>query len=48
MRDKVGVWGEQIQTTTYKIDKQQGPTVCSIGNYIFNNHDEINHDGEAY
>ena len=26
-RDKLGVWDLQIQTTIYKIDKQQGPTV---------------------
>ena len=26
-RDKLGVWGQQIHTTVYKIDKQQGPTV---------------------
>ena len=26
-RDKLGVWDEQIHTTIYKIDKQQGPTV---------------------
>ena len=26
-RDKLGVWDQQIQTTTYEIDKQQGPTV---------------------
>ena len=25
-RDKLGVWDQQIQTTTYKLDKQ-GPTV---------------------
>ena len=25
--DKLGVWDQQIQTTIYKIDKQQGPTV---------------------
>ena len=25
--DKSGVWDQQIQTTIYKIDKQQGPTV---------------------
>ena len=24
---KLGVWDQQIQTTRYKIDKQQGPTV---------------------
>ena len=26
-RDKLGVWDQQIHTTIYKIDKQQGPTV---------------------
>ena len=26
-RDKLGVWDYQIQTTIYKIDKQQSPTV---------------------
>ena len=26
-RDKLGVWDQHIQTTIYKIDKQQGPTV---------------------
>ena len=25
--DKLGVWDEQIHTTIYKIDNQQGPTV---------------------
>ena len=25
-KDKLGVWDQQIQTTTYKIDKQQDPT----------------------
>ena len=25
--DKLGIWGYQIHTTIYKIDKQQGPTV---------------------
>ena len=25
--DKLGVWDEQIHTTIYEIDKQQGPTV---------------------
>ena len=24
---KLGVWGWQVYTTIYKIDKQQGPTV---------------------
>ena len=26
-RDKLGVWGQHIHTTVYKIDNQQGPTV---------------------
>ena len=26
-RDKLGVWDKQIYTTSYKIDKQQSPTV---------------------
>ena len=26
-REKLGVWDQQIQTTIYKTDKQQGPTV---------------------
>ena len=26
-RDKLGVWDQQIQSTTYEIDGQQGPTV---------------------
>ena len=26
-RDKLGVWDYQIQTTTYKIGKQQVPTI---------------------
>ena len=25
-RDQLGIWDEQIHTTVYKIDKQQGPT----------------------
>ena len=26
MGDKLGVWDEQIDSTVYKTDKQQGPT----------------------
>ena len=33
-RDKLGVWGWQMQTIIYRMDKQQGPTVYSTGNYI--------------
>ena len=32
-RDKLGVWDQQIQTTTYKKDKQQGPTVYHMELY---------------
>ena len=34
-RDKLGVWGLQIQTAIYKIDKEQGPTIWPQGT-IFN------------
>ena len=30
---KLGVWDQYIHTTIYKIDKQQGPIPCCIGNY---------------
>ena len=26
-KDKLGIWEQQIHTTIYKIDKQQGPTM---------------------
>ena len=26
-RDGLGVWGQQMQTITFRIDKQQGPTI---------------------
>ena len=26
-RDKLGVWGQQMQTITFRMDTQQGPTV---------------------
>ena len=26
-RDELGVWGSQMQTIIYRMDKQQGPTV---------------------
>ena len=26
-KDKLGVWDQQIQSTTYKIDKHQGPII---------------------
>ena len=29
-KDKLGVWDEQIFTTIYKIDNQQGPTILNI------------------
>ena len=27
-RDGAGVWGQQMQTIIYRMDKQQGPTVA--------------------
>ena len=43
-RDKLGVWGQQTQTTIYKIDKQQSPTY-STGKYfqypVINNNEKI-------
>ena len=30
-RDKIGVWDQKIQTTTYKIDKQHGYIVQHRG-----------------
>ena len=32
-RDKLGVWDGQIQTTMYKIDKQQGLTYISLNHF---------------
>ena len=33
-RDQLGIWDEQIHTTVYKIDKQQGPTVQHRESYL--------------
>ena len=44
-REKLRVWGEQIQTVTYRIDKQQGP-LYSPGNYV--QYLMINHNGKEY
>ena len=44
VRDGMGVWGQQMQTITYRMDKQV-PTV-STGNYI--QYPEINHNGKEY
>ena len=33
-REGMGVWGQPMQTIVYLMDKQQGPTVYSTGNYI--------------
>ena len=35
-----------MQTSIYKTDKQQGPTVYSAGNYI--QYTVINHNGKEY
>ena len=41
----LGVWGEQMLTSTYRMDKQ-GPTVYSTGNYT--QHPVINCNGKEY
>ena len=45
-RDGVGVWGQQTQTITFRMDKQQGPTVEHTGNYIPS--PLINRNGKEY
>ena len=44
-KDKLRVWDQQIQTTMYKTDTQQGPTVWHR-NYIWC--PTINHNGKEY
>ena len=44
-RDELGVWGWQMQTITYRMDKEQGPTY-STGNYI--QYPVIWHNGKEY
>ena len=41
-RDKLRVWNQQIQTSIYNIDKQQGPTVQHREMYSisYKNHNE--------
>ena len=50
-RDKLGVWGQQIQTNIFKIDRQQGPTVQHRELYSIScnklNHDRKEHE-KAY
>ena len=45
-RVKLGVWDQQMQTIIYRMDKQQGPTVYSTGDY--NQYPVINHNGNEY
>ena len=40
-REGVGIWGLQVQTSKYRMDKQQAPTVYT-GNYI--QYPVINHN----
>ena len=44
-RDRLGTWGQQMQTIIQRMDKQQGLLVC-IGNYI--HYPVINHNGKEY
>ena len=43
-RDKAEAWDQQTQTTIYKINKQQGPTVYSTRNYT--QYPAINNNGK--
>ena len=43
-RNGLGIWGSQMQTITYRMDKQQGLTLYSTGNYIL----VINQNGKGY
>ena len=45
-KDGLGVWGQQIQTITYRMDKQPGPTVHSTGSCI--KYPIINRNGKEY
>ena len=45
--DKLGVWDQQIHTTIYKIDKQQGPTVQHNILY-YTEYLVTNHNGKEY
>ena len=44
-RDGLGVWGWQMQTITFRMEKQQGPN-DSAGNCI--QYPMINHNGKEY
>ena len=44
--DGLGVWGQEMQTIIFRMDKQQGPTVYSTENYIQSS--GIEHDGKYY
>ena len=46
VRGKTGSVGLEMETILYRVDKQQGPTVYSSGNYI--QYPVINHHGEEY
>ena len=40
-----GVWGQQMQTVTYRTDKQRAP-MCSTGNYV--QPAVLNYNGKEY
>ena len=44
--DGLGVWGQQIQTLTCRMDKKQGPTVEPRELYLI--YPVINHNGKEY
>ena len=44
-RDGLGVWGQQVQTIIYRMDKQQGPAVEHREHIQY---PVINHNGKEY
>ena len=42
-RNKLGIWDQQIHTTTHKTDKQQGPIAGNYNQYLV-----INCNGKQY
>ena len=47
-RDGLGVWDQQMQTVTYRMDKEQGPTALHRELYSMSseNHDRKEHEKE--
>ena len=44
--DGLGVWGWKMQTITFRMDRQQGPTIYSTGNCMQS--PGTNYNGKEY